>query len=316
MTIKKNGYRTNPIVERSYDIEQSPALPNWMKDFANNIEKSAVRPYKEDQSIFDQINSVMNNSKSKYSNVDEAVKDMQERSGLLAYRNRVEAHSKIDVKKLAQQISRAGTDTGIMQELSDKEAFSLGFSDGKRDAALNQASDILAGLLAFINPIPLGRFMPYARGYCDGSEMPEDIAGREMARVAHWVWRQAEKLKQLMKNKMAQDNPNIIVKIFQLKPQIKDTLDNYIEDTHGNLPIPNILEKIRSIHRADVSDDASWDDDELLKYINSQNIEAKKKHPDIQNDSANLGKLPHFDDRDIDPSNNDALYCLQPNIIK
>lgn len=205
--IKKQGYRTMPIVERSHDVEQGPALPNWMKEFAKNLQKTSVQPYR-DESIFDQISSVMNGTKPKYSNVEDAVKDMQERSGLIAYKNKVEAQS--GTKKKAQ-------------------------------------------------------------------------AG---------------------------------IKLFDLKPQIKETFDNYIEDTHGNLSIPGIVEKIKSIHHTDVSDDAMWDDEHLLKYVSDKNTEAKKKHPDTENDNASLGKLPHFDDRDIDPSNSDALISLTPAVIK
>lgn len=216
--MKKIGYRTSPIIERSNDdVEKSPALPNWMKQFADSLQKNSVQPYKQEQSIFDQISSVMNGIKSKYPNVDAAVKDMQERSGLLAYKNKIEAQTD-DVKKLAQQIEEAGKKHGI--------------------------------------------------------------------------------------------------KLFDLKPQIKDTFDNYIEDTHGNLSIPGIVEKIKSIHHTDVSDDAMWDDEHLLKYVSDKNTEAKKKHPDTENDNASLGKLPHFDDRDIDPSNSDALISLTPAVIK
>lgn len=216
--IKKQGYRTMPIVERSRDdIEQSPALPSWMKDFAKNLEKTSVQPYR-DESIFDQISSVMNGTKPKYSNVEDAVRDMQERSGLSAYKNKVEAQGKTQKKAQHAQPTEQ-----------------------------TQQAD---------------------------------------------------------------------VNLFKLKPQIKDTFDNYIEDTNGNLSIPSIVEKIKSIHQNDISDDSSWDDESLLKYINTKNIEVKKKHPNTEENNANLGKLPHFDERDIDPSNSDALFSLTPAIIK
>jgi peptide deformylase len=216
IAMKKNGYRTMPIIDRAHDdIEQSPALPGWMKEFAKNIEKNSVKSYREESSLYDQINSVMNNSKSKHLSVEDAVKDMQERSGLTAYKGKIEAQN-LTTQKLAQQIEQAGK---------------------------------------------------------------EDI------------------------------------KLFQIKPQIKDTFDNYIEDTNGNLSIPSIIEKVKSIHVNDVSDDAEWDNEKLLQYVNNKNIEVKKKHPDTQNDNARLGKLPHYDDKDIDPSNSDALYSLTPVVI-
>jgi hypothetical protein len=162
MSIKKQGYRTSPIIERSHDdMEKSPVLPKWMKDFVHNIEKAAVQPSHQDQSLFDQISSVMNGTKSKYPNVDAAVKDMQERSGLLAYKNKVDAN-KIDVKKLAQQIENAKMGSADLEITaleaaiekydgnvhSAKEAEIFGSLMGLYDAENSMASDVLSGLKA------------------------------------------------------------------------------------------------------------------------------------------------------------------------
>jgi hypothetical protein len=147
--------------------------------------------------------------------------------------------------------------------------------------------------------------MDYTKGYCKGGKLSPEHTAHEF-----------ERMKSFLSHHQNQLQRKANVRLFELKPQIKDTFDNYIEDTHGNLSIPGIIEKIKSIHQADVSDDANWYDDQLLKYVNDQNIEAKKKHPDTENDNVNLGKLPHFDDKDIDPSNSDALVSLTPAVIK
>ncbi len=105
------------------------------------------------------------------------------------------------------------------------------------------------------------------------------------------------------------------VQLFEAVPQLKDTVDNYIEDTNGNLPIPAIIEKIKSIHRNDVVEDSDWDDDQFLNYINDKSIDVKKLHPSQDMQYRNLGKTPHYKDEEIDPSNSDALYSLTPAVI-
>jgi hypothetical protein len=220
MSIDKRGYRTLPTINRNSDnIENQSIYPKWMQDFASNLEKGAVQSRKQDSSIYDQISSIINGNKPKYSSVEDAIRDMQERSGLLAYQNRIKA--------MATKIA------GTTEEV----------------------------------------------------QAPTDTNKAE-------------------------------IKVFKLNPQVQQTIDNYIDDTNGDLPIPAIVEKIKAIHRNDITDDAAWNEDELMKYINKQCVEAKKKHPSIDDSNANLGKLPHFDDKDIDPSNMDALFSLNPVAIK
>jgi len=87
-------YRNQPVISRNADefIEED----HWLKAFERNLQKGAVQT-REQVSLFDQINSVMN-SNSKYPSVEAAVKDMQERSGLIAYINKM---SKVSNKKVA-----------------------------------------------------------------------------------------------------------------------------------------------------------------------------------------------------------------------
>ena len=101
-------------------------------------------------------------------------------------------------------------------------------------------------------------------------------------------------------------------KILELVPQLAQTAENYIESTNGNLPIPAIVDKLRSIHRDDVTDDSAWDDEDFLRFLNNLNIKTKQKHPDQELSFRDLGKLPIFTDDDADPSNADALHALMP----
>jgi hypothetical protein len=61
---------------------------HWLKQFQKSLQKNAVQPRSVDVSLFEQINSIMNN-KSKYPSVEAAVEDMKERSGLTAYLNKI-----------------------------------------------------------------------------------------------------------------------------------------------------------------------------------------------------------------------------------
>lgn len=216
MPIKKAGYRTMPIVNKNADnVEQSEYMPKWMRDYATKV---SVQPYRSQDSIFEQISSIINSSTPKYSSVEDAVKDMQERSGLTAYQSKM--------KSLAQSIKIAGC-------------------------------------------------------ACDEKDKKPTV------------------------------------RVFELKPQVQSTLDNFVTDTRGNLPIPAIIDKVKSIHRNDVLDDSAWDDDGLMQYVNDKCIEVKKMNPEANDDdNTMLGKTPRFDDKEIDQSNTDALFSLNPAVVK
>lgn len=100
--------------------------------------------------------------------------------------------------------------------------------------------------------------------------------------------------------------------VIKKKPNIKTTLENYIKDTKGNLPVPAIIEKLRSIHQSDVSDAKDWDDDNLIRLVSSLNLEAKKNNPASYEDYSNLGSRDSITDSEIDPSNTDAFFALNP----
>ena len=82
-------------------IRECDASDDWMKQLEKNLERSAVEPHK-DKSIYDQITSIMNNKKSKFSSVEDAVQDMRERSGLTAYLEKVKKAQQSFAEKKAQ----------------------------------------------------------------------------------------------------------------------------------------------------------------------------------------------------------------------
>lgn len=60
---------------------------DWANELEKQLEKQAVKSRSVDQSMFEQINSIIS-GKSKYHSVDAAVQDMQRRSGFLDYQKK------------------------------------------------------------------------------------------------------------------------------------------------------------------------------------------------------------------------------------
>jgi hypothetical protein len=82
---KKYSARSLPSVykgDSSFGEKSSGTDSSWYNDFISNLEKSSVQ---SQRSIYDDIAAIMDGTKSKYSSVDEAVLDMQERTGLKAF---------------------------------------------------------------------------------------------------------------------------------------------------------------------------------------------------------------------------------------
>lgn len=100
--------------------------------------------------------------------------------------------------------------------------------------------------------------------------------------------------------------------VLKKQPRIKKTIENYIRDTKGNLPVPAIIDKIRSIHSKDVPDAKDWDDDKLIIMVSGLNLSAKKDNPGSFQDYGNLGSRDPGSDTEVDPSNTDAFFALTP----
>ncbi len=101
----------------------------------------------------------------------------------------------------------------------------------------------------------------------------------------------------------------IVIKKF---PPIQKTLENCIRSTRGNLPIPAIIDRLRSIHDGDVSESKDWEDDKLTILVSKLNLDAKKNNPASYQDFNNLGDRDSVSDSEIDPSNTDAFFALTP----
>jgi hypothetical protein len=96
-------------------------------------------------------------------------------------------------------------------------------------------------------------------------------------------------------------------------PGVKRTLENIIKKTKGNSALSAIIQKLRSIHARDVSDESVWDDENLLRLVSKCNLEAKKNNPGVFESYDQLGQGDHANlDTDIDASNTDAFSILMP----
>lgn len=85
------------------------------------------------------------------------------------------------------------------------------------------------------------------------------------------------------------------VALFQKYPNVKQTIINCIKDNNGTLSLPSILERVKSIHHNEVSNEGLWNDDALVKFISKTNLQEKSKEiiP-----STNLGKNPDLSEED------------------
>ena len=91
---------------------------DFFTELSNNLEKTAVQPIRVDNSIFHQINDIMNGTQSKFNSVSDVVDDMKKRSGLTAY---LEKMSKSNEK----MISTAGDNNYSFDTNCDKVLLTL-----------------------------------------------------------------------------------------------------------------------------------------------------------------------------------------------
>ena len=77
--------RIGPVFSRdSATNDRGQNLPDWFQEYARNIDRQAVHSGDQDRSMFDQISEIMG-TKSKFSTVEDAVRDMRERTGLTEF---------------------------------------------------------------------------------------------------------------------------------------------------------------------------------------------------------------------------------------
>jgi hypothetical protein len=95
-------------------------------------------------------------------------------------------------------------------------------------------------------------------------------------------------------------------------PNIRSTFDNVVKSTRGNLSIPAIIDRVRSIHQNDVSDAKDWEADDLMAYVSGINLAEKSKTQSSDDQPTNLGSRNDAANEDVDPANTDAFIGLVP----
>lgn len=89
--IKKYSNRSLPSVQLNGESQQKEATEKaWYEDFLSNLQKTQMAQAQQ-RSISDEISAIMGNPRPKHSSVEEAVLDMQERTGLRQYLAQKEA---------------------------------------------------------------------------------------------------------------------------------------------------------------------------------------------------------------------------------
>lgn len=125
--------------------------PSWFGEFVDNLEKSAVKSKREDHSLFDQINNILGN-KSKFSNVEEAVLDMQRRTGLLEL---------LTQKKQAQLITeKKHEDSKLLSDIPTLKTFIDNYVEDRPGTSVDAVVHDLLKVRSIKEKLPEGDDVP------------------------------------------------------------------------------------------------------------------------------------------------------------
>lgn len=284
----------------------------FFNDFKEKLEKSAVQS-KTQESLFDQINAVINGARSKFSTVTAVVEDMKERSGLTAYlKTSKEINVENEVKKTASIKTAKPTKEETLEKLEEQASKLV---KEKRWLDFGKVCGKIAKLIKDTNlktnvvkvKVPKVFADDWAIGYCE--TIGEKLSDNEVKALKKKF---AQDTNQAFDKKIPVESIKVVEPIVIKKvPSIKNTIENYINSTKGTLSISAIIEKIKAIHKSDVPDVNDWEDENLLKFITKLNLTAKKNNPNFYHNDLNLGKQDVLNDNEIDPSNYNAFYLLE-----
>jgi hypothetical protein len=84
MTSNSRQPRHQSVISRQSEADNND--DHWLKQFENTLHKNSVQPR---SNIYEEISSIMNNTKSKFHSVQEKVNEMLDRSGMQQYLSNV-----------------------------------------------------------------------------------------------------------------------------------------------------------------------------------------------------------------------------------
>jgi hypothetical protein len=147
--------RSNYYISRDTSaIDTGSREPSWFADFVANLEKESVKSKKDDYSLFDQINSILGN-KSKYSTTEEAILDMQKRTGLLDVLNK---------KKEAQQaIEKKYEKSNFLNSIPAMKTFINNYVEDRPGTSVDAVIHDLLRIQSIKDKLP------------EGDDVPEEI---------------------------------------------------------------------------------------------------------------------------------------------
>lgn len=261
----------------------------WLKKFEESL-KVAVQPKANDQSIFDQINSIVNGTKPRYSSVAAAVEEMKNRSGLTAYLDKIKTSNEANNSKIAELNKQ------IQASFENKEWEKIGYICGDFDKLNNKISNAADVILNLNVEIPLDKWALFTSGYVKAA----NLSHQEKVAAIKFTQNIVSKLKKKA------STPSVIKEV----PEIAQTINNIVIDSKGFLPVPAILDRVKSLYNNQISNSALWEEDGLKVYIHNLNSQEEAKYSNKEVNH-NLGKTDR-NNNDIDAANTDAFFGLNP----
>ncbi len=158
----------------------------WFQQFEKNLVKDAVQPLRDMQySIHDQINSIMNGTKSKYTSVEAAVEDMKNRSGLSAYLEKTKSQKVVLSKQASLTEEESEHVANLKDAINSQNWYLAGFVSGrfnKRNGGLTTGINSIQALqnsqyadLANVN-VPSDHWLDYTMGYSAGADYSLELS--------------------------------------------------------------------------------------------------------------------------------------------
>lgn len=309
--MSKKYSRNQSSINRSQDNLSSENY--WLNEFQKNLDKTAVQSRTVDNSLFDQINSIMN-GKSKYPSVSAAVEDMMQRSGLKSYLDNVKKSEKDDTNINTKSASEKPNFVKKVLEAShENDWFSVGKYFGiydKKQGNIKPAYQTIDNIRDWYDSslkdfsIPKNMWLSYASGYSEGANLSEEDKQKNLQEIQNILKSIQQKNASLKAKRMKKANEQIN------KEEVYKAIDNIIKSTKGRMPIIAIVLKLKDIFKD--APESFWENQNIYEYISKLNLKEKSDNNYSEsNSNDSIGKIEPFDVSESD-SNTDAFYALMP----